>query len=225
MLLEVCANSFQSAYNAHRAGAQRIELCENLEVGGLTPTTSTIKKVLKETTIEVFVLIRPRAGDFVYSEEEFQYMKQQLLRAKSLGCHGVVSGVLTKEDAIDIKRTQELIELTKPLAFTFHRAFDQLKDPYLGVTQLIELGVDRILTSGQARSAIQGLDVLNEIKALASRRLLILPGAGIHPGNAQAFKENGFAEIHASARSFGNTGDVSEHSNHEIIRALLEIIS
>ena len=224
MLLEVCANSFQSALNADQAGAQRIELCENLEVGGLTPNTDLIQKVLNQTTLQVFVLIRPRAEDFVYTNKEFDQMKRQIKVAKKLGCHGIVAGVLNHDRTLDIGRTKELMELAYPMAFTFHRAFDEIKDPLKGLEQLQELGVDRILTSGQAPSAIEGIELLKELVARSGSNMIILPGAGIHPENASVFKQQGFLELHASARSDGKGGPISEHSDTEIIRTLLKII-
>ncbi len=224
MLLEVCANSFQSALNADKAGAQRIELCENLEVGGLTPNTALIQKVLDQTTLQVFVLIRPRAGDFVYTDEEYDQMKSQIEMAKTLGCHGIVAGVLNHDRTLDYERTAALIRLARPLTFTFHRAFDELEDPLLGLQQLIELGVDRILTSGQAQSALEGIELLTELMLEARSDLIILPGAGVHPENALAFKKVGFPELHASARTRGDGDLASEHSDQTIIEDLIRII-
>ena len=123
MLLEVCANSYRSAENAQEAGAQRVELCENLAVGGVTPNEALLKKASDLLDIEIFVLIRPRAGDFCYSEAEFSTMKQSIALCKALGFSGIVSGVLSKDGSIDIERTRELIKLSRPLQFTFHRAF------------------------------------------------------------------------------------------------------
>ena len=225
MLLEVCANSLQSALNSDRAGAQRIELCDHLEVGGLTPKETLIQKVLDQTTLQVFILIRPRAGDFIYTDDEFDQMKCQIELAKTLGCHGIVAGVLNHDRTIDYERTAALIRLAKPLAFTFHRAFDELNDPHLGLQQLIALGVDRILTSGQAPSALLGIKLLTELMLTAKSDLIILPGAGIHPENAMAFKRRGFSELHASARTRKDGGSPTEHSDQAIIEDLIKIIN
>lgn len=199
MTLEICANSFQSAKNAQDAGAHRIELCSELSVGGITPSYGLINKVVEELHIETFVLIRPRNGNFTYSKEEFEIIKQDIQICKNLGCAGIVSGVLNEDNTLDEGRTKELIELSKPLTFTFHRAFDCVPNPIKTLEQLINLGVDRILTSGQEPSAEKGLELLLKLKTIAAEKISILPGGGITPKNALLFKEAGFTEIHASA--------------------------
>ena len=122
MILEICANSYQSAINAEKAGAQRIELCSEISVGGITPSLGLLKKVMHSLSIPVQVLIRPRSGDFHYSNAEFDIMKENILQCKELGCAGIVTGILHKDNTIDLKRTSELIELSKPMCFTFDRA-------------------------------------------------------------------------------------------------------
>lgn len=199
MLLEVCANSFQSAKNAEQSGANRIELCQELSVGGITPSYGLIKQVIENLKIKTFVLIRPRSGNFVYSDAEFKIMKDDIQLCKDLGCHGIVSGVLNPDNAIDLKRTQELVELSKPLPFTFHRAFDEVSNPKEALAQLIDLGVDRVLTSGQKSSAEEGLVLLTELNKIANGRITILAGGGINSDNASKFKAIGLKEIHASA--------------------------
>jgi copper homeostasis protein len=199
MLLEICANSYQSAKTAQTAGAHRIELCQELSVGGLTPSYGLLKNVINQLTIPIFVLIRPRSGDFVYAESEFDIMKQDISLCKEFGVQGIVSGVLNKNKTIDVVRTKELVELSRPLPFTFHRAFDKLDNPIQGLNELIGLGVDRVLTSGQESSAVDGLPLLMQLNEIARGRLTILPGGGINAKNAAVFKTKGFAEIHASA--------------------------
>lgn len=199
MKLEICANSFLSAKNAQEAGAHRIELCSELSVGGITPSYGLLKKVIEELTIETFVLIRPRSGNFVYSDVEFETMKHDIQLCKDLGCHGIVSGVLQENNTIDFKRTKELVALSEPLSFTFHRAFDEITDPMKALDQLMSLGVDRILTSGHSKKAVEGINLLKELQAKAENYLIILPGGGISPENAGLFKKAGFQEIHASA--------------------------
>ena len=201
MLLETVATSVQSALHAEKAGAHRIELCSELAVGGVSPSYGLIQQVLKRTSIPVFVLIRPRSGNFVYSDEEFEIIKKDIQLCKDLGCAGIVSGVLNADNSIDLKRTKELIELSKPLEFTFHRAFDLTENPIRSLEELMDLGADRVLTSGQKNSAELGLELLIELKNVAQNKIGILPGGGIHPGNVHLFKENGFTEIHASASS------------------------
>nr|WP_299523318.1 copper homeostasis protein CutC [Winogradskyella sp.] len=201
MLLEICTNSFQSAKNAQDAGAHRIELCQELSVGGITPSYGLIKQVIENLKIPVFVLIRPRSGNFIYSDDEFKIMTRDIELCKKLGCHGIVSGVLNSIQTIDIERTKVLIELSKPLSFTFHRAFDEVANPEDALRQLIDLDVTRVLTSGQQSTAIKGLELLNQLKQLANGRITILPGSGINAKNANCFKVAGFTEIHASASS------------------------
>lgn len=201
MLVEICATSVQSAVNTQQAGAKRIELCSELAVGGITPSYGLIKQVWKEITIPVFVLIRPRSGNFVYSEVEFEVMKSDIKICKELGCAGIVSGVLKEDFSIDLIRTKELIEWSKPLEFTFHRAFDLTKNPLKSLEELIELGASRILTSGQETSAEKGIDLLVKLKELAQDKLTILPGGGISAENVHLLRESGFTEIHASASS------------------------
>ncbi len=202
MIVEICANSFESAYNAQLAGAQRIELCSELAVGGVTPSFGLMSQVKSSLSIPVFVLIRPRSGDFVYSSAEFEIMKKDVELCKELGCSGVVSGVLNTDNSIDIIRTQELVNLAKPLPFVFHRAFDLVPNPVKALNQLLQLGVIRILTSGHESSAIKGLKLLNELKELAKEAITILPGGGITVENAKQFQEAGFKEIHCSLTEF-----------------------
>lgn len=199
MKLEICANSLQSALNAQMAGADRVELCSELSVGGITPSLGLLKAVREKITIPVHVLIRPRSGDFNYSDEEFDRMKIDIQLCKDLGLSGIVSGVLQEDQSIDKERTQELIDISKPLSFTFHRAFDCIPKPEQALEKLIQLGVNRILTSGQKDKAIDGLGLLKHLKSKAKDRLIILPGSGIRPKNAEVFREAGFDEIHTSA--------------------------
>lgn len=199
MRLEVCANSYRSAINAQNAGADRIELCSELAVGGITPSFGLIKKVVDTLTIPVFVLIRPRSGNFTYSEDELEIIKHDIQQCKALGCSGIVSGVLNKDNTVDVERTKTLIELSKPLPFTFHRAFDWVVNPQQAIQQLIEMGAKRVLTSGQETSALKGINLLNELKEASKDKLTILPGGGINVDNAKAFKDAGFSEIHCSA--------------------------
>lgn len=206
MLTEICAASIQSALNAEKGGAQRIELCAELAVGGITPSYGMIKEVISRLSIPVFVLIRPRSGDFNYSENEFEIMKTDIEMCKELGCAGIVSGILKADSTVDVERTADLIELSRPLEFTFHRAFDRVVNPFETVNVLMKLGADRILTSGQENDAVKGLDLLIQLKNNIDDRLTILPGGGIRPDNVLLFKENGFTEIHASASSPVNKG-------------------
>ncbi|GAK98294.1 cytoplasmic copper homeostasis protein CutC [Nonlabens tegetincola] len=199
MLLEICAANYQSAINAQKAGAHRIELCSELAVGGITPSFGLLKKVIADLNIPVMVLIRPRSGDFVYSKAEFEIMKQDIQLCKELGAAGIVSGVLTSDFKVDIKRTSELIELSRPLPFTFHRAFDHVENPQQALIDLINLGAHRILSSGQQASAFEGISLLMELQQQAGDELIIMPGGGINASNSDAFAKANFKEIHASA--------------------------
>lgn len=201
MTLEICACNYQSAINAQIAGAHRIELCTELAVGGLTPSFGLLKQVVEQLTIPVFVLIRPRSGNFTYAEAEFEIMKHDIQLCKDLGCSGIVSGVLNKDNTINIERTKQLIELSKPLSFTFHRAFDWTPEPFEALMQLIDLGVEHILTSGQESSAEKGIELLKQLKIKADNRITILPGGGINFQNAKMFRDLGFTKLHASATS------------------------
>ena len=210
MLLEICANSYQSAKNAQDAGAKRIELCSELSIGGITPSYGLIKQVIDELDIETFILIRPRSGNFCYTDDEFEIIKKDIKTCKDLGCDGIVSGILNPDNSIDIERTQELIKLSEPLAFTFHRAFDVVPNPKEALEQLIDLGVERVLTSGQHLKAIDGLDILKALQHQSQNRITVLVGSGVSSKNAKVFKDAGFDEIHASASKITNT----ESSNY-----------
>ena len=198
MILEVCANSYESAINAEKGGAHRIELCENLSVGGLTPNFVLAKKVISELTIPVFILIRPRNGDFNYSNEEFEQIKKDIIFFKDLGCKGIVSGILTKDKNIDIIRTRELIELSRPLEFTFHRAFDEVLNPIDGLYKLIEIKANRLLTSGQKNTAIDGIELIQKLIKISNKKIIIMPGSGINSENITEFKKIESKEVHGS---------------------------
>lgn len=202
MIVEICANSFESAFNAQKAGAHRIELCSELAVGGITPSYGLIKQVMTLLSIPVFVLVRPRSGDFNYSDREFEIMKHDIELCKKLGCMGIVSGILYEDNSIDILRMKELIELVKPLPFVFHRAFDLVPDPINALNILMALGVQRVLTSGQESTALRGLELIQKLKDQAKNKISILPGGGINLENVMQFKEAGFNEIHCSLSTF-----------------------
>ena len=196
MIIEVCAESYEYALKAEKAGANRIELCKDLHLDGLTPDYESAKRTIDSLNIPVFILIRPREGDFIYSNEEFELMKRDIIKFKEMGCKGIVSGVLNDDNSIDVKRTKDLIELSRPLEFTFHRAFDIVSDPLKEIENLIRLGVDRILTSGQKNKAIEGLYLLEKLNNISKKRIVIMPGSGISNTNFKKF--NSFNEIHGS---------------------------
>jgi copper homeostasis protein len=207
MIVEVCANSLQSALNAQKGGAHRIELCTELGVGGITPSYGLLKKVKEQVKIPVHVLIRPRSGDFTYSDAEFQTMLEDIALCVSLGFEGIVSGILKSDFEVDWERTEKLIRAGGQLSFTFHRAFDWVKEPEKTLLKLEELGVQTLLTSGQAKTATMGLPLLKKLNKMASR-CVVMPGAGIRDTNALIFKEGGFKAIHLSA--------TNAHENSEL---------
>jgi len=198
MILEICTNSFESALAAQNAGAQRIELCNELSLGGITPSYGLLEKVLSELTIPVYVLIRPRSGNFTYSNAELDVMLKDIEQFKKMGAQGIVSGVLTANNNIDLKSTKLLLEASKGIDFTFHRAFDWCNKPKQAIIKLEQIGIGRILTSGQKRNAFEGLPLLKELKSL-SNTIKIMPGGCITKDNALVFKKAGFDEIHCSA--------------------------
>ena len=196
MIIEVCAESYEYALKAEKAGADRIELCKELHLDGLTPDYESAKRTIDSLNIPVFVLIRPREGDFIYSTEEFELIKQNIVKFKEMGCKGIVSGVLNDDNSIDIERTKELVELSKPLEFTFHRAFDIVKDPVEEIENLIKMGIGRVLTSGQKEKAIDGLVFLEQLNNISNNRIVIMPGSGISKKNLKNFEL--FKEVHGS---------------------------
>lgn len=200
MLVEVCANSLESALNAEKAGADRIELCSELAVGGITPSYGLLKAVSEKISIPVRVLIRPRSGDFNYADDEFEIMKRNIELCAEMGFQGIVSGVLNTNFSLNADKTSQLIEVSKDLKFTFHRAFDWISNPIESLKQLENLGVDTILTSGQQKKAAEGFDMLTELHKKASHTT-IMPGSGINAANAYIFKEKGFKAIHLSGVS------------------------
>ncbi len=205
MTLEVCVTSLESALIAQGAGAQRIELCAELSLGGITPSYGLIRTVKQALHIPVHVLVRPRSGDFTYSEHELFAMKQDIGICRSLGVDGIVSGVLQEDMKVDWKRTSELLDHSKGMSFTFHRAFDWVPDPAGTFLRLQEIGVQILLTSGQAQTAEKGLAVLRKLLPLSSG-CTVMPGGGINARNALLFKEEGFNALHLSAsRAVVNT--------------------
>ena len=232
MIVEICANSFESAVAAQNAGADRIELCTQLAVGGLTPSPHLIKKVISELFIPVHVLIRPRKGNFCYSKKELNIMKNDIEFCKIVGCSGVVSGVLQSDLTIDLIATKQLIEVANGIDFTFHRAFDCVKDPLVSLENLIDLKIKRVLSSGLKPSAIEGISLLSKMNKIANQQIEIMPGSGINLDNVLRFKNKGFTSIHLSATqqpekksaSFfeGGTEGVS---NEKTIRKIMSLVS
>ena len=201
MIVEICANSVQSAINAENGGADRIELCQNLNEGGTTPSYAAIKYCVEHLSLKTMVLIRPRPGDFCYNDAEYETIKEDVLICKELGAHGVVAGFLDKNLDIDTKRTAEIVKLARPMEVTFHRAFDRCRDWHIALERIIECGCDRILTSGQRKTAPEGIDNLREIQKLAAGRIKILAGSGVNSQNvADLIRATGVGEVHSSCK-------------------------
>jgi len=199
--MEVCANSVRSALAAQEGGAIRVELCDNLPEGGTTPSYATIALAKKTLSIKVYPIIRPRGGDFLYSDLEFDLMKEDIKICKSLNCDGVVIGILKANGSVDKERCAELIEAAKPMPVTFHRAFDMSNDLEKALEDIIELGCERILTSGGEASALKGATMLAKLIQQAQERIIIMPGAGVSTSNiADIIKLTGAKEFHASAK-------------------------
>ncbi|MBQ7526765.1 MAG: copper homeostasis protein CutC [Bacteroidaceae bacterium] len=212
LTLEVCCADLQSVRAAMEGGAHRVELCEALEVDGLTPSAEMMAEAIG-LGIPVQVLIRPRQGDFVYDEAEVQSMLEGIRLAKRLGANGVVIGALKPDGSIDEETVRRLAAEAKGLSITFHRAFDVCAHPMEALEQIIALGCHRLLTSGQAPTAEQGIPLIKRLVGQAAGRLSIMPGSGVNPGNARLIlSETGAREIHGSLRQGG-------HTSSELVRA------
>ena len=197
MIFEVCIDSVEAATAAQQGGAHLVELCADLLEGGITPSAGTIQLARQRIDIGLNVIIRPRGGDFCYSDAEFEVMQRDIQVAKEVGANGVVIGILKEDGTVDEERTARLIQLARPLSVTFHRAFDMTRDPYHALETLVELGVDRILTSGQEATALEGLDLIAELVRRAGDRVIIMPGGGITERNIKKIVEvSGAKEVH-----------------------------
>lgn len=201
-LLEISVGSVEAAAAAERGGADRLELCREQNVGGLTPSAQMMKEAREKVRIPIYAMIRPRAGDFVYSEEEFAAMREEILLAQRLAMDGVVLGVLTNERRVDVARTRELVEMAEKLEVTFHRAVDETEDLLGALEQIVETGAERILTSGGKATALEGAETIARMITKAKGRIGILPGAWIHAGNIrEVARKIGAAEYHAALSS------------------------
>jgi copper homeostasis protein len=204
--LEVIGFTIESCMIAQAAGAHRIELCDNPFEGGTTASYGFIKTARENLSIELYPIIRPRGGDFLYSEIEFEVMKADIENCKSLGCDGVVIGILNADGTVDKKRCKQLVEIAHPMKVTFHRAFDRTNDPFKAMEDIISIGCERILTSGQKNLATDGEELLNKLVKQANNRIIIMPGSGVKSDNIETLVKNTNAtEFHTSARTFINS--------------------
>jgi len=198
--LEICVDAVDSAVAAQEGGAHRVELCDDLAVGGVTPPPALIAAVRAGLSIGLHVMIRPRGGDFCFTEEEFLGMRNAVLACKRFSVDGIVTGVLREDRSVDAERMRELIAIARPMQVTFHRAFDEAASPFLALDTVIELGIDRILTSGRRQSAVEGVEEIKETVERSGGRVAIMPGAGVSDGNAaHILAATGARELHVGS--------------------------
>ncbi|MVN91826.1 copper homeostasis protein CutC [Mucilaginibacter aquatilis] len=199
--IEICAGSLDSALIAQQGGAYRVELCDNLKEGGTTPSYAQIAMARKLLDIKLYVIIRPRGGDFLYSDLEFEIMRQDIMCCRDIGCDGVVFGLLTSDGQIDQERCLQLKEAAGDMGLTFHRAFDRCKNPLAALEDIIDLGFERILTSGLEEDALTGAPLISNLVKQANGRISIMPGAGVRASNlAELIQLTGAQEYHTTAK-------------------------
>ncbi|MCO4292906.1 copper homeostasis protein CutC [Solitalea sp. MAHUQ-68] len=203
--LEICCYSAESVAEAAKGGAHRVELCDSMQDGGTTPSMGTIAMARKVQGIKLYVIIRPRGGDFCYNATEFEVMKYDITEAKKLGADGVVIGILNADGSIDEKRTKQLVELAMPMDVTFHRAFDMSNDPFEALETIYACGIKRILTSGTFNTAPEGLEILKSLVEKAGNRIAIMAGSGVNATNMELLYNAGIRHFHSSATKYVNT--------------------
>lgn len=200
--IEICSYSYSSGLAAQKGGAKRIELCANMAEGGTTPSYGQIKICVERLYLEVWPIIRPRGGDFLYSDDEFQIMLEDIKLCKELGCAGVVTGILNADGLLDVERNRMLIEAAAPLPVSLHRAFDMTKSLSESLETAIGLGFVRILTSGGKQNALDGAEVISELIVQANNRIQLMPGAGVNPQNIKKIaKLTKAKDFHSSAKT------------------------
>lgn len=200
-LVEICVDSVESAIVAEAAGAGRIELCSALAEGGVTPSAGLMEAVRSNTSLRMHVLVRPRSGDFLYGDRDFGVMRREIDTAGERGADGIVTGILMPDGNVDVERTALLVEYAAPMSVTFHRAFDMCRDPFTALEDIISAGAARILTSGQAKTAIEGSRLIRNLRNASQGRIIIMPGGGIDEYNATLLATTtGATEYHLSGR-------------------------
>lgn len=224
--LEIIGFDIASCSIAQAMGASRIELCANPSEGGTTPSHGMIEQAKKTCSIPVFPIIRPRGGGFLYTTEEFEAMKTDIKTCLSIGCEGVVIGILLPDGNIDVERTQELVAAAGKMEVTFHRAFDRVSDPFESLEKIITIGCNRILTSGLYQTALEGKDILKQLVDKAGDRIKIMPGSGVRSSNVvQLASTTGANAFHSSARTSITSNmmyrnpNMSEDLNHATLDA------
>ncbi len=200
-IIEIATSDFVTTRSAVEGGADRIELCASLAEGGTTPSYGLILKCREKFPVPIFPIIRPRGGDFLYGKDEFGIMARDIALCKSSGCDGIVTGMLNVDGSIDMIRMGDLVEQAYPMSVTFHRAFDRCRDPYVALEELIEIGCERVLTSGQKMAAPDGVELISELNKLADGRIIIMPGSGVRKENIRMLAEKtGCTEFHSSLK-------------------------
>jgi copper homeostasis protein len=221
LVLEVCADSVESALVAQRGGAHCLELCSGLVEGGTTPSSGLIATVRGRVSIPISVMVRPRGGDFCYNAEDFEAMRQDVLTIKQLGADGVVLGILQEDGRVDVERTRALVELARPLRVTFHRAFDMTSNLDEAFEAILAAGVDRVLTSGGEQCVLEGASTVRALVSKAAGRVTIMAGGGITESNVhQVIAATGVHEVHASAAA--SVGSAMRHRNDKIAMGALK---
>lgn len=220
--LEVIAFTIESCLLIQKAGAHRIELCDNPGEGGTTPSYGFLKNAREHVSIELYPMIRPRGGDFLFSNDEFEIMKEDVLRCKELECDGVVIGMLNADGTVDEKRSAALVELAHPLGVTFHRAFDRTRDPFEALETIIDIGCERILTSGLTPNVTEGTGLLTQLVEAADNRIIIMPGSGLRSNNIKELAlQTNAVEFHTSART--STSSKMEYLNSKMREELMTV--
>ena len=240
--IEVCAFSLESCLTAEKGGANRIELCGSMYEGGTTPSAGLIQIAKQRVSIEIHAMIRPRGGDFCYSDDEISVIQADIRIAKELGCEGIVLGILQPDGQVNITQTKALVALAKPMQVTFHRAIDLTPDYSKALEDIIETGCDRILTSGQRNTAIEGIENIKSLVEQANGRIEIMAGSGVNADNAHTLLHTGVNALHLTGKSvrdsemvyrkegiaMGGLSEVPEYeivySDAEKIRAVVECL-
>ena len=201
-VLEICCYSVQSLINAAKGGASRVELCADHLIGGITPSVGKIERAVKQHLIDVYVIIRPRGGDFLYSQEAYNVMERDIAACEHHGVKGVVLGVLNKDGSVDTERLKKLVELAYPMDVTFHRAIDMSSDLFKAIDDIYACGIKRILTSGGYPTAIAGIEVIKKMVEHADGRIAVMAGSGVNADNIKQLYDVGVREFHSSASTF-----------------------
>lgn len=205
-ILEICCTSYDSAIIAQQAGANRIELCDNIFEGGTTPSIGIIRQVCSYLGIPCYILFRPRGGNFIYSDKEFEVMKEDIRYCREAGVQGIVSGILSDHCGIDVDRTTELVNLAGDMDFTFHRAFDLVVDPMKSLQEVISTGASRILTSGLKNTVGEGMSMIKQLIKWSNSEINIMAGGGLSSVNiSELINETGCMEFHTTAKSWKST--------------------